>query len=122
MIFTVDLPLCPSANNAFVNVPKRGRVPSADHVAWKNTARRIVRDAWIAQGQPAITKPYAVYIAVNVNYRSDVANREKLCVDLIVATTDIPGDQWIDRIVIERDRSVEGMRVEVMSLPTMVAL
>lgn len=121
MIFTVDLPLCPSANNAYINASKKGRVPSPAHTAWKQAAGLIVRREWIRQGKPTITKPYALHIAVNVDHNSDICNREKLATDLLVSTIDIPGDQWIDQATIVRDRTIHGMRIEIMSLPVLPA-
>lgn len=118
MIFDVDLPICPSSNNAYVNVKGRGRVPSAAHKAWKKLAGPIVLKAWQDQCSPIIGKPYAVHIAVNINHQGDIANREKLATDLLVATIPgFPGDQWADQVTIVRDNTIEGMRIEVVTMP-----
>lgn len=125
MMFGVDLPLPPSVNQLFVeaNVGKNGRrsgrAISPKYRQWKKAAEGIVRDAWLEQGQPLIDKPYHVHIRLNVNHQSDIANREKAITDLLVATIPgFPDDCWINRLVVERDRTVSGASVEVMSLPS----
>lgn len=121
MIFTVDLPLPPSTNMMFINSPNstgKGRFPSPAYKAWKKVAGDIVVKAWNEQFQPEIGKPYAVHIKLNVNHQSDIANREKALTDMLVATIPgFPGDQWVDRMLIERDRTIDAARVEVVTLP-----
>ena len=121
MMFGVNLPLPPSTNMMFINSPNlkgKGRFPSPAYKAWKKTAKDIVEKAWENQGRPLIDKPYSVHIRLNVNHQSDIANREKALTDLLVATIPgFPDDCWINRLVVERDRSVEGASIEVVSLP-----
>lgn len=117
--FTVDLPMPPSANMLFPTDRKTGRrFLSKEYAAWKKTARDILLDAYAAAGSPTIGKPYAVHIDLNLNHQSDIANREKPLTDLLVATLPgFPGDQWVNRVVIERNRNIEAARIEVMTLP-----
>jgi len=124
MIFTVDLPLPPSVNQLFVEARmgksgrKSGRAPSPQYRAWKKRAAARVAEAWEHQQKPEIGKPYALHIRVNVNHRSDIANREKALTDILVATIPgFPDDCWANRILIERDRTIEGASVEVVTLP-----
>jgi len=121
MIFSVDLPLPPSANMMFINSPNRagrGRFPSPQYKAWRKAAGSLVMQAWNEQFQPVISKPYALHIRLNVNHQSDIANREKALTDILVATIPgFPDDCWLNRLVVERDRSIEGARVEAMTLP-----
>lgn len=110
-------PLPPSLNNAYVNVPKRGRVPSKELSAWKRVAAPDVLSQWVAQGKPAFSKPLALHYRFNINHQSDIGNREKCATDLIVATIPgFPGDQWVNRITIERDRTIDGAVVEIVQL------
>jgi len=119
--FTVDLPLPPSANMMFINSPNmkgKGRFPSPAYKQWKREAGLLVVKAWNDQFQPEIGTPYAVHIELNVNHQSDIANREKAITDLLVATIPgFPGDQWVNRMLIERNRNIEAARVEVVTLP-----
>ena len=111
------LPLPPSLNNSFVNVPGRGRVPSKAYAAWKKEAQPFIFNQWMAQAQPRFVKHYALHYRFNIDHKSDIGNREKCATDLIVATIPgFPGDQWCDQISIARDRTIEGAIVEVVQL------
>lgn len=113
----LHLPLPPSLNMAYNNVPGRGRVPSKVLVAWKKATAGEIYSQWDAQGQPKFSKPYALHYRFNVNHQSDIGNREKCATDLIVATIPgFPGDQWCDQISIMRDRTIDGAIVEVVQL------
>lgn len=121
MIFICELPIPPSANMMFINSRNssgKGRFPSPAYKAWKKEAARRLIDQWEAADKPHIDKPYAVHIALNLNHQADIANREKAITDLLVATIPgFPGDQWVNRMLIERDRTIEAARVEVVTLP-----
>ena len=54
----LDLPLPPSTNSAYFNVPGKGRVPSAKHSEWKREAGWLVR---LANPSPIIG-PYRFVI------------------------------------------------------------
>lgn len=112
MPLTIDLPMPPSMNNMFTAAhggSKYGRGLSPEYKAWRDVARIVVKRAWIAAGKPQIGKPYVVRIQLNLNHKSDIGNREK-------AITGFPGDQWVDRITIERSTLVEAARVSVVTL------
>ena len=112
--FAARLPMPPSANNLFATfTPKGGgkqrRVISAEYKAWKKAAGIILLAQWRLAGKPRITAPYEVHIQLNLNHQSDIANREKAITDLLVQTIpDFPGDQWVNRMLIERNRDMEA--------------
>lgn len=111
------LPTPPSLNNAYVNVPGRGRVPSRELTAWKKEAQGLIFNQWMNAGQPKFHKHYALHYRFNIDHKSDIGNREKCATDLIVATIPgFPGDQWADQISIIRDRTIDGAIVEVVQL------
>lgn len=120
MMFTCECAVPPSSNMMFINSPNnggRGRFPSAAYKAWRRDAGREVLEQWIAADRPHIGKPYQIYIRINVNHQSDIANREKALTDLLVATIPgFPDDAWMDRLVVERDTSVDGALVEAVTL------
>lgn len=116
----ITMPLPPSLNNAFATVTIKGksrRIISREYKAWKLAATGIVIDQWQAQGQPKFSKPFALHYRFNIDHKSDIGNREKCATDLLVAVIPgFPGDQWCDRITIDRDRTIDGAVVEVVSL------
>ena len=106
-----DLP--PSLNNAFATFNGR-RIISREYKAWKKAAGEQISKqiaAW-----PTIPMHYGLHYRFNIDHRSDIGNREKCATDLLVAMKLIPGDQWCDRLIIERDRSVNGALVTVEAL------
>lgn len=122
MIFSAELPMPPTANNLFATfIPKKGgkprRIISREYKAWRAEAGASLLEQWEASDRPIISPPYAVHIDLNLNHQSDIANREKALVDLLVATIPgFPGDQWVNRILIVRNREIAAARVEVVTL------
>lgn len=115
-MLTLALPLPPSLNNAYASF-NGNRIPSRQLKAWKKAAKALVIEQWEQQGRPAISKPYALHYRINVNHQSDIGNREKCATDLLVATIPgFPDDKWVNRITIERDRSIDGAIVVVEAL------
>lgn len=105
----IVLPLPPSLNNAFVNRPDgKGRWPSRDYSRWREqAAKALTLQAW---DMPA--KPYTVTIRVNIDHRSDIDNRVKPVLDLLVKHGVLAGDQWVNALHVYRDRTVDGCTVE----------
>lgn len=115
-MITLSLPLPPSSNNAYVNVRGRGRVPSQEHTRWKRDAERIALVQYLDLAKPEIATPYRMTIRVNVNHKSDIANREKLLTDMLVRAGIIPDDRWMNEITIRRDNTVAGVLVTVEAI------
>lgn len=112
-MLTLALPLPPSLNHAFPTYNGR-RIISREYKAWKIAAGKVVKDQMDALGRwPDVKKHYALHYRFNVNHQSDIGNREKCATDLLVAMKIVPGDQWCDKLVIERDRTIEGAIVTV---------
>lgn len=111
---TFDLPMSPSVNKMFATDWRtKRRFTTKDYAAWQRKAGEALGFQYAAYGSPAIHKPLALHIRLNLNYASDIANREKAITDLLVATLDMPDDRYIERIVIERDRTVEAAVVTI---------
>lgn len=118
MILIAELPIPPSANNLFATYNGR-RIISRAYKAWKKEAGPLLLEQWEQAQKPTIGQPYAVHIELNVNHQSDIANREKAITDLLVSTIPgFPGDQWVNRMLIERNRDIEAARVEIVTLPS----
>jgi len=105
----IALPLPPSTNNMFINARNgKGRVISPTYRSWRKTAAKaLTLSSW---DMPA--RPYAITIRVNVNHQSDIDNRTKAVLDLLVEHKVIDGDQWVNALHVYRDRSVDGCTVE----------
>lgn len=111
---TFDLPMPPSVNACFATDFKtKRRFASKAYTAWKKAAGERLMEQYSAYGAPAVHKPIALTIRLGLNYQSDIANREKPLTDLLVANLDMADDRYIERIVIERDQSIEGAVVTV---------
>jgi crossover junction endodeoxyribonuclease RusA len=102
----IELPLPPSANGAYVNVPGRGRVPSKAHKAWKNEA------GWLVQRQRfrAIQGRYRFEIHLPDRMRGDVDGRIKLAQDLLVELGVTPDDRYAVSSHAERSETVPAKR------------
>jgi Holliday junction resolvase RusA-like endonuclease len=113
------LPVPPSANMAYRNVPGIGRVKTKEHKDWKREAAIIVKLQHRQQGGPVMAsgQPFKMLVKVNINRRGDIMNREKLLTDLLVGLEIIPDDRWCDEFTIYRSPHVSG--VEVIIAPLM---
>lgn len=113
---TFDLPMPPSSNNLFATITQKGkvrRITTRDYKAWRELAGDCLMAQYTRYGAPAIHKPIELRIRLNLDHKGDIANREKAITDLLVEHLDMPDDRWIDRIVIERDRTVEAAVVSI---------
>lgn len=84
-----NMPLPPSANNATVNLPGRGRGKSAAYLQWQKDA------AWAVKGfgpKGRIEGRFTFTILVSSNMKGDVDGRIKLAQDLFVSLGIVPDD------------------------------
>jgi Holliday junction resolvase RusA-like endonuclease len=105
---TLNLPVCPSLNNLFVNVQGRGRVKSARYKAW-------IEEAGYALNRYTLTPihgPVHVTICVPAKTRADLDNLAKGPIDLLVARGWIDDDRHIKSLHLIRDEG-QDMRVDV---------
>ena len=88
-IFRAEITIPPSSNGAYTNVPGRGRVPIAQHKAWKLAA------GWelAALKTPKFVCPYRLTIMLPAKMAGDVSNRVKLAEDLLVNLRITPDDR-----------------------------
>lgn len=109
---TFDLPMPPSVNNMYATFNGR-RIPSREFKAWKADAAEKLGSQYARMGSPSVHRPVALTIRLGLNYRGDISNRVKAVEDLLVDTLDMPNDRYIDRLLVERDQSIEGAVVTV---------
>lgn len=99
--WSVVLPLPPSTNTMYVNVPGRGRVPSKKYREWKKQAAQSLKR------MPKVLVPVEVRIIIRPGKfwrrNSDIANREKAVTDALVTAGIIPQDDClcVSRLVME---------------------
>lgn len=115
----LDLPLPTSVNGLFVEAAGRQkgqgrqRVKTREYKAWLDAAGWALKPQLAAQGAPILPdtptfgEHYALWIRLNVDHKGDVTNRIKALEDLLVAWNITVGDQWNDRCLVERDRSLD---------------
>lgn len=96
MSFVVTLPISPSVNAMYVNVPGKGRVKSAKAKAWTTKAGWWLKTARL---RPLPPGPYAVKITVSTRLRGDADNRVKATLDLLVKHGLTPDDRYADSSV-----------------------
>lgn len=105
----IKLPLPPSVNAMYRNVPKVGRVKTEAYKRWQKEAMAsLTFQAW-DMAEP----PYKVTIRLNVDHKSDIDNRVKPILDLLVKHGILTGDQWVNELHVYRDRTVEQCEVEI---------
>lgn len=107
----LTLPTPPSVNNAYANVPGRGRVPSARLRSWRNVA------GWDLKTQHITPVPGKVQLVIEVerqgNRRTDISNRVKCVEDLLVELKVIEDDRHVERVIAEWSDTIKGCRVTV---------
>lgn len=104
---SVTLPLPPSTNNCFSNVPGVGRVSTKKYRAWK----RVALPYCLTVKRGIVTPPYRLTISVPADMRGDIANREKPLSDLLVKARVLPDDRHAERVTVERGLHRDGMAI-----------
>lgn len=111
---TFDLPMPPSVNAMFAtDFRTKRRFATKPYTEWQRTARDVLAAQYAAYGSPTVHRPVHVTLRVGLNFTGDIMNREKAVTDLLVDVIDMPDDRYIDRYVVERDRTVDGARVTI---------
>jgi crossover junction endodeoxyribonuclease RusA len=100
MSVTLHLPVPPSLNSAYRNVPGRGRAKTRVYREWL----RIADAHLLAQKRTLVrlTGPLEVYIKLPANTRGDISNRVKALEDYLVSREITDDDKYNTRVVVER--------------------
>lgn len=91
----ITIPIPPSVNSMYVNVPRRGRVKSSAYVRWIKNA------GWALQTQPHARVPGKVNVLIEIRRptaNSDVDNRVKAALDLLVSHGVIDDDRYVQSV------------------------
>jgi hypothetical protein len=99
---TVAVPMPPSTNTLFVNIPGRGRVKNGKYRTWQLEAIPILR-ASLKPVQGAVRMHYG--LVLGTSFRGDISNRIKALEDAVVEAGVIEGDthRIVSEILITRD-------------------
>lgn len=95
---TLILPLCPSTNELFANVPKVGRVKTGRYRTWLQAAGWSVNAARLKPIKGAV----AVTIALPIAMPGDIDNRAKGALDLLVRHALIEDDRHVHALTLRR--------------------
>jgi len=106
---TLDLPLPPSVNSAWANIPGKGRVRSAGYRRW----HKLAFDELTLQKPGKVKGRFAIVIEVGrVKRRCDIDNRGKCLLDLLSGSV-TDDDAMCERLSIGWSDTVPAERVTV---------
>lgn len=106
MTFHVELPMPPSSNKLFANVPGKGRVKTKAYTRWRRNA--VLTIFAQVRADRRIGGPVALSICVPTGMRGDLDNRLKSTIDALVASNRIDDDKHVQSIFILRGGADAG--------------
>lgn len=113
------LPIPPSSNHLFANIPGKGRVKTSAYRGW------IKEAGWVLQAQrhDEIAGPVKVSIAVRrESSRSDIDNRIKALLDLLVRHHVIGDDRMVEELYVRWSSDSDDAQVLIEAfVPSEVA-
>lgn len=111
MSFTIEIPVPPPANNAFINVRGRGRTKSPAYRAWRQSAVLSIYSQVPAKLR--IGGSVVVYIALPAKMRGDVDGRIKGVLDALVDSRRIDDDRNVVAVTASKthDKATALVRV-----------
>jgi len=116
----VLVPLPPSVNGMYVNVPGRGRVPSKAYTTWKRAAVPVLKRMPRPESFPVEVR-YVILPGNGWRWSADVGNREKALTDAVVAAGVLPDDntKYVGGVrgAVSPGRWPDVTRVAVWSVP-----
>lgn len=108
---TLRLPIPPSVNAAYVNIPGVGRIASKRLKAWKKEAGWQV----LIQKPQRVIGPYTLDITLPRKTPGDISNRIKAAEDLLVELSVTSDDSLNQGITIRRGDASE-MEIEIRAV------
>lgn len=101
----ITLSMPPSTNTAYRNVPRVGRVKTDRALEWHKLSSGSLLQQRLGWG-PLYTYPPPYKVILELYFadrrRCDIANREKLAMDLLVDCHLIENDSLIDELIMRR--------------------
>lgn len=111
MSFSVTLPLPPSANRLFANVPGKGRVKTRAYKLWRKNA--VLSIFAQARADRRLSGAVSIDIVLPEMCRLDIDNAIKPILDALVASQRIDDDRYVAELHVRRVRSDETVLVSV---------
>lgn len=115
--FHIDLPLPPSVNALYRNVPGRGRVKTAAYKRWGAVAAGYAWRQKPLGGFPRFERNFEIVILVPAKMRGDVDNRAKASLDILKDWRIIPDDRHSVAPTVRRCMSIASGECRVTVKP-----
>ena len=120
--FHIDLPLPPSVNALYRNVPGRGRVKTALYKRWRAAADGYAWKQKPAGGFPRFERDFEIVILVPAKMAGDVDNRAKSSLDALKDWRIISDDRHAVAVTVRRCMSIASGECRVTVKPAIVAM
>lgn len=109
----VFLPIPPSVNNLFHNVPGKGRMKSRAYLAWECEARYLVQWPRLTEDRTNRIRWECAIVAHQLARNRDIDNLSKATLDFCCTMTGLR-DCYLERLTIAReDGGVPGLALTV---------
>lgn len=105
---TLRLPVPPSVNSLYANVPGVGRITSRRYKQWQKEAGWQI----LIQKPTRVYGPYTLSITLPRKMRGDISNRVKAVEDVLVELSVTPDDRFCESVTIRRGEVAE-MEIEI---------
>ena len=120
-IFEIVLPIPPSANNCFREARSKGRTFRVKSTAYKKWEKKVLPVIAIAKRKIKSKGPLVSHcrtrFEVNINYQSDIANREKPVHDALEKSLVLENDAYVEDFGIRRTTDLPPGQVRVKVWP-----
>mgnify|MGYP006935480895 CR=1 FL=1 len=109
MSFTLPVP--PTLNHMYANVPGRGRVKSRRYTAWRSLAVGLI----LVQAKGGVRMGGKIAVTINLPSKilGDIDNRVKPILDALVTSGRIDDDRHVQRITVEKTRTEADVLVSI---------
>jgi Holliday junction resolvase RusA-like endonuclease len=110
-MFSVEISMPPSLNNAYRNVPGKGRVKDEAYASWMNDAVKIL--AALVPAHQRIAGRISVSIVLPEKMRGDIDNRVKPILDALVKSGRVDDDRNVAELYVRKLRASDLVLVTV---------
>ena len=104
------VPLPPSTNSLFVNIPGKGRARSKAYRAWLEEAGYLLA----SQRPGSVSGPFSVIVRIPEKARLDLDNAYKAIGDIMVKHRITSDDKLLHKLTIERTPGIASACVSVL--------